>query len=54
MPGTKIEFVIRDDGKLEVIPMSGSIGELKGAVPRPKKPLTLAEMDAAVAAGARR
>ena len=54
LPGTKLEFIIRDDGRLEVIPMSGSIRDLKGAVPRPKKPLTLAEMDAIIATGARR
>ena len=54
LPGTKLEFVVRDDGKLEVIPMSGSIRDLKGAVPKPKRALTLAEMDAAVATGARR
>jgi AbrB family looped-hinge helix DNA binding protein len=54
LPGTKLEFVVRDDGKLEVIPMSGSIRDLKGAVPKPKRALTLAEMDAAIATGARR
>ncbi len=54
LPGTRLEFIIRDDGRLELIPMSGSIRDLKGAVPRPKKPLTLAEMDAIIAGGARR
>jgi AbrB family looped-hinge helix DNA binding protein len=54
LPGTKLEFVVRDDGKLEVIPVSGSIKDLKGAVPKPKRALTLAEIDAAIATGARR
>ncbi len=54
LPGTKLEFVIRDDGRLEVIPLSGSVKDLKGAVPKPKRALTLAEMDAAIAGGARR
>jgi antitoxin PrlF len=53
VPGTKLEFVIRDDGRLEVIPLSGSVKDLKGAVPKPKRVLTLAEMDAAIAGGAR-
>ncbi len=53
LPGTKLEFVVRDDGRLEVIPMSGSIRDLKGALPRPNKALTLAEMDAAIARGSR-
>jgi len=54
VPGTRLEFVIRDDGRLEVIPLSGSVKDLKGAVPRPKRALTLAEMDAAIAGAARR
>jgi antitoxin PrlF len=53
-PGTKLEFVIRDDGRLEVIPINGSVRHLKGAVPKPKKALTLSEMDSAIAKGARR
>jgi antitoxin PrlF len=53
-PGTKLEFVVHEDGRLEVIPMSGSIKELKGAVPQPKRALTLAEIDAAIAKGAHR
>jgi AbrB family looped-hinge helix DNA binding protein len=54
LPGTKLEFVIREDGRLEVIPLSGSVKDLKGAVPKPKRALTLAEMDTAIAGGARR
>ncbi len=53
LPGTKLEFIVHDDGRLEVIPLSGSIKDLKGALPRPKKALTLVEMDEAVAKGAR-
>ena len=54
LPGTKLEFVIREDGRLEVIPLSGSIKDLKGSVPKPKRALTLEEMDAAIAGAARR
>jgi antitoxin PrlF len=54
VPGTKLEFIIRDDGRLEVIPLSGSIKHLRGSLPRPKRALTLAEMDAAIAGSARR
>ncbi|MFH1573107.1 MAG: AbrB/MazE/SpoVT family DNA-binding domain-containing protein [Acidobacteriota bacterium] len=53
-PGTRLQFVIRDDGRLEVIPLAGSVKDLKGAVPRPKKALSLADMDAAIAEGWRR
>lgn len=54
LPGTKLEFIVRDDGRLEVIPMSGSIKDLKGALPQPRRALTLAEMDTAIARGAHR
>ncbi len=54
LPGTRLEFIIRDDGRLEVIPLSGSIKDLKGSLPKPKRALTMAEMDAAIARGARR
>lgn len=53
-PGTKLEFVIKDDGRLEVIPMAGSVKDLKGAVPQPKRTLSLGEIEAAIAEGARR
>ena len=52
-PGTKLEFVVRQDGRLEVIPMVASLKSLKGAVPKPKRALTLAEIDSAIAKGAR-
>ena len=52
--GTKLEFVIKDNGRLEIIPLVGSIKDLKGAVPKPEKALTLEEMDKAIADGARR
>ena len=53
-PGTKLEFVIKDNGRLEIIPLVGSARNLKGAVPKPSKALTLEEMDKAIADGANR
>jgi antitoxin PrlF len=52
--GTKLEFIVRENGILEVIPMFGSIRELKGAVPKPKRALSLEDMDAAIGKGSRR
>lgn len=52
--GTKLEFIVRDDGRLEVIPLAGSLKSLKGVVPKPKKTLTLEEIDEAIARGAHR
>jgi len=51
--GTKLEVLIKDDDRLEVIRVGGSARDLKGALPRPRKGLSLAEMDKAVAKGAR-
>jgi AbrB family looped-hinge helix DNA binding protein len=52
--GTQLEFIIRDDDRLEVIKVGGSVRDLKGALARPRRRLSLEEMDEAVAAGARR
>jgi len=52
--GTKLQVIIRDDDRLEVIRVGGSVRDLKGALPKPKKPLSLAQMDEAVAKGAKR
>jgi antitoxin PrlF len=51
--GTKLEFVIKDGDRLEVILVGGSVRDLKAMLPKPKKSLSLAEMDEAVARGAR-
>ena len=52
--GTKLEFIIRGDDRLEVIRVGGSVRDLKGALPKPKRTLSLGEMDEAIARGAAR
>ncbi|MCX7013307.1 MAG: AbrB/MazE/SpoVT family DNA-binding domain-containing protein [Candidatus Sumerlaeota bacterium] len=52
--GTRLEFIITDDDRLEVVRIGGSVRDLKGALPKPARALSLAEMDDAIAAGARR
>ncbi|RKX37445.1 MAG: AbrB family transcriptional regulator [Verrucomicrobia bacterium] len=49
--GSKLDFIFVGDDRMEVIPMTDSIKNLKGMVPPPAKPLTLEEMDAAIAGG---
>jgi len=51
-PGSKLEFIVIDDDRLEVIPISETVSSLKGMVPKPKKTLSLADMDKAIAKGA--
>jgi antitoxin PrlF len=53
-PGSKLEFIVIDDERLEAIPVVETLGSLKGMVPQPKKTLSLAEMDRAIAEGAGR
>jgi antitoxin PrlF len=51
-PGSKLEFIIIDQEKIEVIPVMETVTSLKGMVPKPKKTLSLADMEKAIAGGA--
>ena len=50
--GDRIEFILDADDGLRVAPVTASITQLKGMVPRPASPVSLEEMDAAVARAA--
>jgi antitoxin PrlF len=52
--GTKLEFTVRGDDRMEVIRLGGSVRDLKGALPRAKRTLSLAQMQEAIARGAAR
>ncbi len=52
--GTKLEFLVTDEGTMVVIPRVGSMRRLKGLLPRPAKALTLEDMEEAIASGAAR
>ena len=43
--GTKLEFVVQDDDRMEVVRVGGSVRDLKGSLPKPKRTLSLADMD---------
>lgn len=49
--GSKLDFIITAGDRMEVVPMMDSVKNLKGMVPKPLKPLSLEEMDQAIAAG---
>ncbi len=53
VPGTALEFVVTDAGTLVVIPRSRSVRDLKGMLPRPKRALSVEEMERAIHKGAR-
>jgi AbrB family looped-hinge helix DNA binding protein len=50
--GDLIEFIRMEDGHYAVVPASGSVKSLKGIVPQPDTPVSLEDMDAAIASGA--
>lgn len=52
--GDRVEFLLGDDGRVELVPTSASVKRLKGMVPVPAKAVTLEQMDVAIAARAGR
>ncbi|MEO8629955.1 MAG: AbrB/MazE/SpoVT family DNA-binding domain-containing protein [Betaproteobacteria bacterium] len=54
-PGDKPDFIIENDGKLVLHPVTRDVRELRGLLyVKGRKPVSLEQMEAAVAAGARR
>ena len=53
-PGDKIDFVLEEDGGLRVTPVTASVTQLKGMVPRPGFPVSVEQMDEAIARSAAR
>jgi AbrB family looped-hinge helix DNA binding protein len=51
--GTKLEVIVTADDRLEIVRVGRSIRDLKGVLPKPKRALSLTEMEEAVARGAR-
>lgn len=52
-PGDKIDFRLEEDG-VRLIPVTASVTQLKGMVPKPASPVSLAAMDEAIASAAGR
>ena len=46
--GDKMDFVMLDNGVLQVVPLKQSPRKLKGIVPKPAKPVTIEEMNQAI------
>ena len=47
-PGDRVEFIVEVDGGVRMIPRKASVKQLKGMLPKPKRPITLEEMEAAI------
>ena len=50
--GDKLDFLLRDDGVLEVVPIKQPASRLKGMLPRPSHVVSLDDMNRAIAKGA--
>jgi antitoxin PrlF len=46
--GDKLEFLVQEDGTAKVVPLTSSVTKLKGMVAKPKKPVSLEDMDKAI------
>jgi antitoxin PrlF len=52
-PGDRVDFVRMEDGNFAVLPATHSVKSLKGLIPKPKKAVSLSDMDRAIARGAK-
>ena len=48
-PGDRVRFIVEDAGRVRLLPAKRDISELVGMLPKPKRALTLEEMDEAIA-----
>ncbi|HFE37602.1 MAG TPA: AbrB/MazE/SpoVT family DNA-binding domain-containing protein [Gammaproteobacteria bacterium] len=48
--GDRVEFIIDKSNIVRMLPRKASVTNLKGMLPKPDKPVTLEEMEAAIAA----
>lgn len=47
--GDRVEFVLNEDtGRFEVIPATVPVQALKGIVPKPKRPVSISDMNEAI------
>lgn len=53
-PGDKVEFVELEKGQFAMVAATRSVQDLKGMIRRPRKPVSIEEMNAAIAWGASR
>lgn len=47
-PGDRIEFVIEEDGRVVLLPVSFDAADLCGILPKPKRAVSLDDMESAI------
>jgi bifunctional DNA-binding transcriptional regulator/antitoxin component of YhaV-PrlF toxin-antitoxin module len=50
--GSRIDFIEFESGRYAIIAVTRSLQELKGVIPKPAKPVSIEEMNEAIAAEA--
>jgi AbrB family looped-hinge helix DNA binding protein len=50
--GDRLDFIVESDGTVRLVPITASVKELKGLVPKPRRKLSLEDMDNAIVRGA--
>jgi antitoxin PrlF len=48
-PGDRIRFMVNPDGSVALVPVTLSVKQLRGMLPRPERPATIEEMNEAIA-----
>jgi len=51
--GDRIEFVVGQDDTVRLVVKQSSVTQLKGMLPKPRQPVSLEEMEAAITAAVR-
>jgi len=51
-PGDRLDFVIRENGVIEVVPLKQPSSKLRGILPKPAKAVSIDKMNEAIAKGA--
>lgn len=51
-PGDRLDFVLLDNGVLEVVPLKQPAAKLRGILPKPDRAVSIEEMNAAIAEAA--
>lgn len=51
-PGDRVDFVLEEDGRVLLVPATVPLSQLRGILPKPKKPVSIADMKAAIEAEA--
>ena len=50
--GDRLDFILRDGGVLEMVPLKQPVSRLRGMLPKPANPVTIDEMNEGIAKGA--